>query len=185
MLSITSDGLVSRLSKRNVHFIDRVIAHNLSSFRDRIQASVMMLNLNPVVVEIDYTEVPMQVEIGSIHTVSAMKTCECDMAVGQKWNHMVELALKSTSKKILLRAFLPAGTSEKVKLQCLPLKRILGDNTATADEESMSDFDETFDLLYSRAGQLFGVVDAAFPNEAIKAMKKKIVTGGREVSRGN
>lgn len=135
------------------------------------------MNINPVVVELDYTEIPMQVDIGSIHTVATIKTCECDAAVAQKWNHMVELAQKATSKKILVRAFLPAGTSEKVKLQCLPLKRILGDDTPAADEEPMSDFDETFDLLYSRVGQTFGVVDAAFPNEAIRAMKEKMVEG--------
>lgn len=174
ILSTAPDGLVSRLSKRNVHFIDRVITQNLSSFRDRIQAATMVLNLNPVVVELDYTEVPVQVDIGSIHTVAAMKTCECDVGVAQKWDHMVELAQKSTSKRILVRAFLPAGTSEKVKLQCLPLKRILGDYTAATDEELTSDFDETFDLLYSRAGQSFGIVDAAFPNEAARAMKEKM-----------
>ncbi|KAF8546886.1 hypothetical protein OG21DRAFT_1490730 [Imleria badia] len=174
-----ADGLVSRLSKRNVHFIDRIVAHNLSSFRDRIQAAVMLLNLDVVAVELDYTEVPMQVYIGSIDTMAAMKTCECDVAVAQKWNHMIELAQKSTSKKILVRAFLPAGTSEKVKLQCLPLKRILGDTTAT-EEELISDFDETFDLLYSRVGQSFGVVDAAFPNEARRAMKEKLAIEGRK-----
>ncbi|KAF8442850.1 hypothetical protein L210DRAFT_3502800 [Boletus edulis BED1] len=174
-----ADGLVSRLSKRNVHFIDRVIAQNLSLFQDRIQATVMMLNLNPVVVELDFTEVPVQVDVGSVHSVAALKTCGCDVVVAQKWNHMIELAQKSTTKKVLVRAFLPAGSSEKVKLQCLPLKRILGDDTQVADEESMSEFDDTFDLLYSRAGQSFGIVDAAFPNEALRALTEKMVEGRR------
>lgn len=95
---------------------------------------------------------------------------------------MVELAQKSTSKKILVRAFLPGGTSAKVKLQCLPLKRILGDHTPVTDEETISEFDETFDLLYSCAGQSFGIIDAAFPNEARKAMemKEKADTEGRK-----
>jgi len=180
-LTITLDGLISRLSKRSVHFIDRVIAQALGSFRDRIQAAVMMLNLNPVVVELDYTEVPTQVDIGSLHSVAAIRTCGCDVVVAQKWDHMVELAQKATSKRILVRAFLPAGTSEKVKLQCLPLKRILGDDTPATDDELVSDFDETFDLLYSRAGQSFGIVDAAFPSEAIRAMKEKMVVEERNI----
>ena len=142
-----------------------------------------MLNLNPVVIELDYTEIPVQVDIGSIHTVPPLQTCQCDVPVIQKWNHMVELVQKSTSKKILVRAFLPGGTSEKVKLQCLPLKRILGDYTPATDEETISEFDETFDLLYSRAGQSFGIVDAAFPNEAIRATREmQEKTGVREES---
>ncbi|KAG8214647.1 hypothetical protein J3R82DRAFT_9725 [Butyriboletus roseoflavus] len=176
-----ADGLVSRLAKRDVRFIDRVIAQDLSFFRDRIQGAAMMLNLNPVVIELDYTEIPVQVDIGSIHTVPAIKTCECDVPVAQKWNHMIELAQKSTSRKILVRAFLPGGTSEKVKLQCLPLKRLLGDYVPATDEEPMSEFDETFDLLYSRAGQSFGVVDAAFPTEAIRALREKTGTEGRRL----
>lgn len=180
-LSTASDGLVSRLSKRDVRFIDRVIALDLGFFRDRIQGAAMILNFNPVVIELDYTEIPVQVEIGSIYTVPAIKTCQCDVPVVQKWNHMIELAQKSTSKKILVRAFLPGGTAEKVKLQCLPLKRVLGDYTPATDEEPVSEFGETFDLLYSRAGQSFGVVDSAFPNEAIRALKEKTGMEGRKV----
>lgn len=150
-----------------------MIMQDLISFRARIQGAAMMLHLNPVVIELDYTEIPVQVDIGSVQTVPAIKTCQCDVPLAQKWNHMVELAQKSTSQKILVRALLPGGTSERVKLQCLPLKRILGNNTPATDEEPMSEFDETFNLLYSRAGQSFGVIDAAFPNEAIRALREK------------
>lgn len=140
----------------------------------------MNLNLNPVVIELDYTEVPVEVDIGSVRTVPAMKTCQCDVPLAQKWKHMVELAQKSTSKKVLVRALLPGGTSEKVKLQCLPLKRVLGDYNPAMDEEPMSEFDETFDVLYSRAGQSFGAVDAAFPCEALRAIKERTgVEGGK------
>lgn len=85
---------------------------------------------------------------------------------------MVELAQKSISKKILMHAFLPDGTSEKVKLQCLPLRRIWGDSTPATDEEMISEFNETFDSLYSRTGQSFSIADAAFPNEATRAMRE-------------
>lgn len=141
------------------------------TLRDRIQAATV--NRNLVVVELDYNEVPVQVGVESIQNAKAIKACKCDEGVGQKWQHLVELAQKSMSKKILVRAFLPAGTSEKVKLQCLPLKRVLGDDPQATEEES-TDFDETFDLLYSRAGLSFGPVDAAFPNEAMRAMKEKM-----------
>jgi len=50
---------------------------------------------------------------------------------------------------------------------------VLGDVTPAVDEDPTSEFNETFDLLYSRAGQSFGVVDAAFPNEAMRVMKEK------------
>ncbi|KAG9315729.1 hypothetical protein JVU11DRAFT_3376 [Chiua virens] len=177
-LNTASEGLISRLSKRDVRFLDRVIAQDLTLFRDRIQVAAAT------------TPSPRS---GSrrarLHrrspcrwTLVPSRRCQ-----GSRLAHVMPPWLRngitwSSSRKSRRQSgsscahFYPAGTSERMKLQCLPLKRILGESAPSTDEEPMSEFDDTFDLLYSRAGQSFGVVDAAFPSEAIRALREKTGT---------
>jgi len=166
-------GLLTRLSTRDLRFIDKVIDHDLAFFSDRINEVATKDGVNPVVVELDYTDIPMKIGVGSLHSMPAPETCQCDTSMRQKWDHMVELAQKSSSKRILVRAFIPGGTSPKVKLQVLPLTRILPDYDPAKDEDPISEFDDTFDHLYSCAGLSFGIIDDTFPDEAMRLLKEK------------
>lgn len=76
-LSTASAGLVSRLSKRNIRFVDRVIAQDLNVFRDGTQDTTMMLDVNLVVVELDYTKGSVWVII-NVYTVPEIRACPCD-----------------------------------------------------------------------------------------------------------
>ncbi|KAF9241141.1 hypothetical protein BU15DRAFT_61095 [Melanogaster broomeanus] len=142
-------------------------------FSDRINEVATADNVNPVVVELDYTDIPMKIGVGSVHSMPSPETCQCDASMHQKWDHMVELAQKSSKSRILVRAFIPGGTSPKVKLQVLPLKRILPDYDPAKDEDPVSEFDDTFDHLYSCAGLSFGIIDDTFPDEAMRRLREK------------
>ncbi|KIJ17826.1 hypothetical protein PAXINDRAFT_167785 [Paxillus involutus ATCC 200175] len=170
-----ANGLVARLPTRDLRFIDKVIAYDLSIFSDRVNEVATIHNVNPVVVELDYTDIPMRIGVGSMHSMPAPETCQCDASMRQKWDHMVELAQKSSKNRILVRAFIPGGTSPKVKLQVLPLSRILPDYDP-ANDEDISEFDNTFDHLYSCAGLSFGIIDDTFPDEAMRLLKEKTST---------
>ncbi|KAG1745860.1 uncharacterized protein EDB91DRAFT_127513 [Suillus paluster] len=177
-------GIMSRISTRDLRFLDRVIASDLSYHNEQISRAAVKYAPEPAVVEIDYTCIPFRIGVGSTASLPVPDTCKCDKLMQQKWDTMVELALnsKTPGQKLLIRAFIPCGSAPKVKLQLIPIKRILPGYDPSQDQDP-AEAGDTFDHLYSCAGISFTIIDQSYPVETLKLMSKEmdmLAIGGKE-----
>jgi hypothetical protein len=170
-----AEGIMSRISTRDLRFLDRVIASDISYYHERISGSAAIHPLEPIVVQMDYTYLPFRIRVGCTDALPVPDTCKCDRLMQQKWDTMVELARKSKTpgQKLLIRAFIPCGSAPKVKLQLIPLKRIIPGYDPSQDHDP-AEASDTFDHLYSCAGTSFTVVDHSYPVETLRLMNKEI-----------
>lgn len=164
---------MSRISTRDLRFLDRIIASDLSYHNERISKTAAIHAPGPAVVEIDYTRIPFCIGIGSTEKFPVPDTCKCDKLMQQKWDTMVELARnsKTPGQKLLIRAFIPCGSAPKVKLQLIPVKRIIPGYDPSQDHDT-AEASDTFDHLYSCAGISFTIVDHSYPVETLRLMNK-------------
>lgn len=166
-------GIMSRISNRDLRFLDRVIASDLSYHNERISKTAAIHAPGPAVVEIDYTCTPFRIGVGCTGSLPVPDTCKCDRLMQQKWDTMVELARNSNTpgQKLLIRAFIPCGSAPKVKLQLIPIKRIIPGYDPSQDHDP-AEASDTFDHLYSCAGISFTIVDHSYPVETLRLMNK-------------
>ena len=166
---------MSRIPTRDLRFLDRIIASDLSSHNERISGTAVKHAPDPAVVEIDYTCIPFRISVGSTESLPVPDTCKCDMLMHQKWDTMVELARnsKTPGQKLLIRVFIPCGSAPKVKLQVIPIKRILPGYDPSQDHDP-AEADDTFDHLYSCAGLSFTIVDHSYPGETLRLMSNEM-----------
>ncbi|KIK47481.1 hypothetical protein CY34DRAFT_762921 [Suillus luteus UH-Slu-Lm8-n1] len=166
-------GIMSRISTRDLRFLDRIIASDLSYHNERISKTAAIHAPGPAVVEIDYTRIPFCIGVGSTEKFPVPDTCKCDKLMQQKWDTMVELARnsKTPGQKLLIRAFIPCGSAPKVKLQLIPVKRIIPGYDPSQDHDT-AEASDTFDHLYSCAGISFTIVDHSYPVETLRLMNK-------------
>ncbi|OAX42126.1 hypothetical protein K503DRAFT_863294 [Rhizopogon vinicolor AM-OR11-026] len=162
-------GIMSRIPTRDLRFLDRIIASDLSLNNERISNTAEKLAPEAAVVEIDYTCIPFRIGVGSIDSLAGPDTCPCDTLMHQKWETMVELARnsKTPGQKLLIRAYIPCGTAPKAKLQVIPIKRILPGYDPSQDCDP-AEAGDTFDHLYSFAGHPFTIIDQSFPGMKLR-----------------
>ncbi|KAG1765298.1 hypothetical protein EV702DRAFT_1051055 [Suillus placidus] len=142
--------------------------------------------LGPAVVEIDYTCTPFRIGVGCTESLPVPDACKCDRLMQQKWDTMVELAWNSNTpgQKLLICAFIPCGSAPKVKLQLIPIKRIIPGYDPSQDHDP-TEASDTFDHLYLCAGISFTIVDHSYPVETLRLMNKEmdaLTTEGKETT---
>ncbi|OJA17173.1 hypothetical protein AZE42_00235 [Rhizopogon vesiculosus] len=172
-----AEGIMSRIPTRDLRFLDRIMASDLSLNSERISNTAEKLAPEAAVVEIDYTCIPFRIGVGSIGSLAGPDTCPCDTLMHQKWDTMVELARnsKTPEQKLLIRAYIPCGTAPKAKLQVIPIKRILPGYDPSQDCDPVEAGD-TFDHLYSFAGHPFTIIDQSFPGMKLRNKEMDALT---------
>lgn len=173
LLTPFAEGTMSRIPTRDLRFLDRLIASDLSRNSERISKTAIELAPEPAVVEIDYTCIPFRISVGCLDSLPGPDTCPCDTLMHQKWDTMVELVRnsKSSGQKLLIRAYIPCGSAPKVKLQVTPIKRILSGYDPSQDCDP-AEAGDTFDHLYSFAGVPFTIIDHSFPGVSLGSIDK-------------
>jgi hypothetical protein len=166
---------MSRISTRDLRFLDRIIASDLSRNSERISEIAIKFAPEPAIVEFNYSCIHFGIGVGPIDSLPEPDTCHCDALLHQKWGTMVELARnsKTPGQKLLVRAYIACGSSPKVKMQVIPMKRILPGYEPSQDRDA-AEVGDTFEHFYSCAACSFTVIDQAFPRMTERIIEEKI-----------
>jgi hypothetical protein len=165
---------MSRISTRDLRFLDRIIASDLSLNSERISEIAKKFAPEPAIVEFNYSCIHFGIKVGPIDSLPEPDTCHCDAQLHRKWSTMVELARnsKTPGQKLLMRAYIACGASPKVKMQLIPMKRILPGYEPSQDRDA-AEVGDTFDHFYSCAACSFTIIDRAFPRIIERMIEEK------------